>query len=131
MISKFISVLMVVAMLHPMLFAGPPALPDAPSTVQARLKGDLSNFANQQKKVTVRLNNAGKVTGTVQSLEDDRFVLSETKTGETKRISYDDVANVRKAGMSAGAKVLIGAGIVAGAMIGLTAIACHGLTGCD
>lgn len=37
----------------PMLFAAEPVLPDALSTVQVKLKGDLSKYADQQKKVTV------------------------------------------------------------------------------
>ncbi len=122
---KFLFILIVVVTIFsPLLIAQEALLPDAPSATQAKLKDDLNKYASEQKKVTVKLRSAVKVTGTVQEVGKEDFLLSETKNGQAKRIDYDDVSEVKKAGMSKTVKVLIGVGIGVGALVGVCAATC-------
>ncbi len=119
MFTRFLSVFLVFTILQPMLFA---ELPDAPSAVQAKTKADLQKLANEQKKVTFTLNGA-KVTGNVQEIGEENFLFTNAKTREVTRVNYSDVTEVRKAGMSKGAKIALGIGIAVGAAIGLGVLA--------
>ncbi len=124
MLSRFFAALLVATILQPALFAQPPELPDAPSAVQPNLKADLNRFAADHKKVTVQLNSKQKLTGNVQEVGEENFVVTDAKTGQATRVNYAEVAGVKKTGMSTGAKIAIVAGVVAGFSLAMTGIAC-------
>ena len=52
-------------------------------------------------------------------ISDTGFVLTEPKTGATKKLAYEDVQQVKQKGMSKGAKILIVSLVVVGAVIGI------------
>lgn len=122
--SRLLFILFVAAILSPLLFSQQALLPDAPSATAAKLKADLNKYASEQKKVTVKLKDAVKVTGTVQEVGKEDFLLTETKTGQAKRIDYDNVSEVKKTGMSKTVKVLIGVGIGVGALVAVCEATC-------
>ena len=49
--------------------------------------------------------------GFISQTGEDSFDLTDSKTKQTTAIAYRDVAQVKKPGLSTGAKVLIGVGI--------------------
>ncbi len=117
-------ILIVATILSPFLFAQQALLPDAPSATQEKLKADLNKYASEQKKVTVKLKDTAKITGTVQEVGKEDFLLSGTKNGQAKRINYDDVTEVKKTGLSKTVKVLIGVGIGVGALVAVCEATC-------
>ncbi len=119
MLTRILSVFLAFTTLQPVLLA---ELPDAPAAVQAKTKADLQKLANEQRKVTLTLNGA-KVTGKVQEIGQENFQFTNAKTREVTRVNYSDVTEVRKAGMSKGAKIALGIGIGVGAAIGLGILA--------
>lgn len=121
---RLFSILIVVTILSPFLLAQQALLPDAPSATQEKLKADLNKYAREQKKVTVKLKDAVKVTGTVQEVGKEDFLLRETKNGQSKRIDYDDISEVKKAGLSKTVKVLIGVGVGVGALVAVCEATC-------
>ncbi len=124
MFSRSFFIVLAAAMMCMTGWAETPALPDAPSATKAKLQADLNRFAAAEKKVTVRLNNSEKVTGKVQDIGEESFAVTDTKSGQIKRVNFDDVASVKKAGMSTGTKVLIAVGVVAGVSLTMVGIQC-------
>jgi len=121
MFFKLLSILLTATMLELPLHAGEPTLPDAPSATQAKLKADINKYASEQKKITLTLTDAGKVTGTVQQTGEESFLFADGKSGEAKQIDYNSVIEVKKVGMSTTAKVLlISLCAATGVAIGLT-----------
>ncbi|HWR14614.1 MAG TPA: hypothetical protein VN577_07280 [Terriglobales bacterium] len=124
MFRRLASILIALIILSPFLIAEEAALPDAPSATQAKVKGDLAKFATEQKKVTVNLNDTSKVTGKVQNVGEENFVILDSKTGQASTINFTDVAGVKKSGMSKATKVLLGVGIAVGASFAIVGIQC-------
>lgn len=86
-------------------------------------------------RVEVRLRDATKVKGYVSAAEKDSFTVTDSKTGATRAVAYDEVAQVKKpgGGLSTRAWVIIGAAAVAAVVVGVTVIepvVCDGGAGC-
>lgn len=73
----------------------------------------------EKSRVTLRLRDRTEVKGYISQIEADTFQVTDWKSGQVTTVAYQDVTRIRGGGMSTGAKVAIGAGVVAGAMIGL------------
>ena len=73
--------------------------------------------------VKVTLRDKTVVKGYVSQIGSDSFEVSDKKSGRVTTIGYQEVDRVQKQGLSTGAKVAIGASVVAGAMIGAGLIA--------
>src|SRR6266566_6836590 len=74
--------------------------------------------AGERSRVRVTLRNKTEVKGYISQIDADSFQVTDNKTGQATTIAYQDVMKVRRNGMSTVAKIAIGAGVVAGAMIG-------------
>lgn len=72
----------------------------------------------KRSRVRVTLRNKTEVRGYISRIDSDWFQIMDKKSGESTTVSYQDVMKVRRDGMSTVAKIAIGAGIVAGTMIG-------------
>jgi hypothetical protein len=68
-------------------------------------------------RVEVRLRDGGKLRGHVSEAGADYFVVKDARTGAATAVAYPDVAQVKGNNLSTGAKVAIGAGIAAAAVI--------------
>jgi len=68
--------------------------------------------AGKKTRAQIKLQTGEKIKGYVNSAGENDFVFTEKKTGQTKTISYSDVAEVKKSGgLSTAAKIGIGLGI--------------------
>ncbi len=99
-----------------------------------KIKTDVSKRGTGEKsKVVVKLKNGTKLKGYISQTGEDSFDLTNSKTKQTTAVAYRDVAQVKKQGLSKGAKIAIGVGIgaaVAVVVIGaMVANAAGGLFG--
>jgi hypothetical protein len=71
-------------------------------------------------RVEVRLRDGGKLKGYIGEVAADSFTVIDSKTGAPTIVSYADVIQVKKQGngLSTLTKVLIGAAVATGAIIG-------------
>ena len=104
--------------------------PQSPSQTVANLQQVLNQAREKDKAVKVILNkkidNQTKFCGKVSEISDSDFVVTNEKTGTTKRLSYEDVRQVKHQGLSKAAKILIVSGVVVGTVVGVgVALACH------
>jgi hypothetical protein len=76
------------------------------------------------KRIEVLLVDGSKLEGRLTRVTDHGFGLLIDKT-DAREYSFDDVASARSAEMSTHAKVLIGAGVAAGILLGLLAYVEH------
>lgn len=70
-------------------------------------------------RVEVRLRDNTKVKGYVSRAEEDSFTVTDSRTGVSRTVAYNDVTKVSKQGngFSTMTKVLIGAAVVVGAVV--------------
>lgn len=65
----------------------------------------------EKARVNVGMLNGTKVKGFISQAGDDSFTLTDSKTKQTSTLAYGDVTQVKGAGLSKGAKILIGVGV--------------------
>jgi hypothetical protein len=94
---------------------------DAKAEVQKRGVGEKS-------RIKVKLRTQGQVKGYISKIEDTSFQITDQKSGRVTTIAYDEVEKLGGPGLSKGAKIAIGVGAAAGAMIvfGLIVWSWHG-----
>jgi hypothetical protein len=63
-----------------------------------------------------------EVKGLISTIRDDEFDVTREKTGETVAVPYSNVEKLRGPGLSKGAKIAIGVGIVVGVLVVIVAI---------
>ena len=81
----------------------------------------------EKARAQITLRNGQKIKGYVSSAGQDDFALTDKKTGQATTVAYKDVVEVRKPGLSTGAKIGIGVAIGVGALAVLAAVVVHGL----
>ena len=87
-----------------------------------KIKANVTKRGTGEKaRVNVKMLDGTKVKGFINQAGDDSFTLTDSKTKQTKTLAYSDVAQVKEAGLSKGAKILIGVGV--GAAISLVVLA--------
>ena len=71
-------------------------------------------------RVEVRLRDNTRLKGYVSAAEEDAFTITDSKTGTSRRVAYANVTQISKQGngLSARTKVLIGAAVAAGLLVG-------------
>src|SRR5512133_2544718 len=85
----------------------------------ARIKLEVQKRGTAERaRVKVTLRDKAEVKGYISQIGPDSFQVSDKKTGRAMTLAYQEVDRVQKQGLSIGAKVAIGAAVVAGAMIG-------------
>jgi hypothetical protein len=74
----------------------------------------------ERARVEVKLRDDSKLKGYVSAAGADSFTVTDSRTGESTVVAYNDVAQVKKSGngLSTMTKVLIGGAVVAGAVVG-------------
>ena len=68
----------------------------------------------EQSRVRVRMLDGTEVNGYISKVEENSFEVTNTKSGKIIAISYTDVDKVTGPGLSKGARIVIGAGILVG-----------------
>jgi 1,4-dihydroxy-2-naphthoyl-CoA synthase len=104
--------------------------PQSASQTVANMQQVLNKAREKDKAVKVILNkkidNQTKFSGKVSEISDSGFVVTNEKTGTTKRLAYEDVRQIKRKGLSKAAKILIVSGVVVGTVVGVgVALACH------
>lgn len=121
MFYRAVSVLLVAVLVHGSITAQDQ--PQSPQQTVAKMQQVLHKTQEKGKAVKVTLNrkidNRNKLTGKVSEISDTGFVLTDQKTGSTRKLAYADVREVHQKGMSKGwtiALVVI-AGVIVAALV--------------
>jgi hypothetical protein len=67
----------------------------------------------EQARVQLKLRDKTKVKGYISEIREEDFVVADSKTGATTRVSYAQVQTAKGSNLSTGAKIAIGLGILA------------------
>jgi hypothetical protein len=125
MISKMISVTLVAALLHCSIAAQTPS----PTQSVAQMQQVLRKAQEKDKAVKVILNkkidNQTKFTGKVSEVSDTSFTLTDQQAGKPMKLAYEDVRQVSQKGLSKGAKIAMGIGVGAAALIAVGVAVCY------
>jgi hypothetical protein len=89
----------------------------------------LKHGASEKSQVEVKLRNGTKMKGSISQVGDDSFTLTDSKLKQTNTLTYSNVAQVKRSGLSIGAKIAIGVGIFAAVMVVALAISTDGHLG--
>jgi len=87
---------------------------DAPS---AQIYNLAKLGASKDTKISVKLRNKTKLKGYISAIEEDAFVIADSKTGAETRVAYGDVTQAKGNNLSTGAIIAISAGIAVGATL--------------
>lgn len=68
----------------------------------------------EKARAQITLRNGQKIKGYVSSAGQNDFAFTERSSGQTRTLAYADVVEVKKPGLSKGAKIGLGVGIGAG-----------------
>ncbi len=133
MLKKFLSLTLIGLMLYAANLQIISAQTNSDNSVE-KIKADVFRRGTGEKsKVVVKLKDGTKLKGYISQAGEDSFDLTDFKTKQTSAVTYRDVAQVKKQGLSKGAKIAIGVGIgaaVAVVVIGaMVANAAGGLFG--
>ncbi len=80
-----------------------------------KIKAKIAKLGVGEKaRAQIKLRNGQKIKGFVSSTGDDNFTFTERDSGQIKTVAYADVIEVKKPGLSKGAKIGIAVGIGAG-----------------
>jgi len=77
----------------------------------------------EKSKVVVKMKNGTKLKGYISQTGEDSFDLTDSKTKQTTAVAYGDVAQVKKQGLSKGAKIALGIGIAAAVTVVVLGVA--------
>ncbi len=92
-----------------------------------KIKTDVSKRGTGEKsKVVVKMKDGTKRKGFISQTGEDSFDLTDSKTKQTTAVAYRDVEQVKKQGLSTGAKIAIGVGIGAAVTVVVLAVAVRG-----
>lgn len=127
--KKLLSLALVVVLCHTgaaLLVRNVMGAPCQGGTAGDKVKASVAKRGTGPKaKVNVKLKDKTKLKGYITQAGDDSFTLADSKTGQTRTLAYQDVAEVKKpGGLSWPAKVGIGIGVGVGALALLYAIGC-------
>ena len=110
MFYKAVSLVLVAILLHGSIAAQDQ--PQSPAQTVAQMQQVVRKAQEKDKAVKVTLkkksDNQRKFGGKVSDVSDTGFVVTDRKSGATKKVAYEDVQQVNQAGMSRGAKIGIG-----------------------
>ncbi len=77
----------------------------------------------EKSRATIKLKDGTKLKGYIYSAGENDFVIVDRKTGQKTTIAYTDVVGIEGKNLSTGAKIAIGAGIGAAAILVVMGIA--------
>jgi hypothetical protein len=82
-----------------------------------KIKAKIAKLGVGEKaRAQIKLHNGQKIKGYVSSAGPNDFAFTERKSGSTTTVAYADVVEVKKPGLSTGAKIAIGVGIGVGVL---------------
>jgi hypothetical protein len=118
MFKKNLSLFLIGSLLLSLL-AAPPALAKTKEeksvALAAKVKAGVAKLgASKDTKISVKLRNKTKLKGYISSIEEETFVITESKTGAETRVAYGDVTQAKGKNLSTGAIIAISAGVAAG-----------------
>jgi hypothetical protein len=85
----------------------------------------------EKARAQIKLRNGQKIKGYVSRSGADDFAFTERKSGTATTVAYSDVVEVKKPGLSTGAKIAIGVGIGVGVLAIFAAVVVHSLNNLD
>ena len=123
MIKQCLTMILVGLMFCGVNFSTIFAQPTTDNTLE-KIKTDVSRRGTGEKsKVVVKLKNGTNLKGFIAQTGEDSFDLVDSRTKQTSAIAYRDVAQVKKQGLSTGAKIAIGVGIAAAVTVVVLVVA--------
>lgn len=97
-----------------------------------KIKAKIAKLGVGEKaRAQVKLRNGQKIKGYVSNAGPNDFAFTVRKTGTTTTVAYADVVEVKKPGLSTGAKIGIAAAIGVGVLAVLAAVVVHSLNNLD
>ncbi len=117
MLKKVLSLVVVVAVFH-VGFCVQTASARSKAEKQARfaerVKACIVQLGvGEESYVTVKLRDKTKLAGYISEAREESFVVTNLKTSEATTVAYADVKKVKGHNLSTGAKVAIGIGLIA------------------
>lgn len=128
MLKKCLSLLLaglLIQFASPAVFAKSNPEKEAQKTEQVRA-AILSLGVGPEARIKVKLKDKTKLEGFIKEAGNDHFVISDSKTGTATPVAYPQVKTAHGQNLSKGAKIAIGAGIAAGAVILVLFLIWHG-----
>jgi hypothetical protein len=116
-------VIMLVVILLTTVFGFSPVNALAQDEAQSveKVRADIAKLGvSKDARVKVKLKDNTKLEGYIRQKGEDSFTIVDSKTGSSRTVAYSDVKQVSKrgSGLSGLTKVLIGAAVVTGAIVG-------------
>jgi hypothetical protein len=97
-----------------------------------KIKAKIAKLGVGEKaRAQIKLRNGQKIKGYVSSNGQDDFAFTERKSGTTTTVAYVDIVEVKKPGLSTGAKIGIAAAIGVGVLAILAVAVVHSLNNLD
>jgi hypothetical protein len=97
-----------------------------------KIKAKIAKLGVGEKaRAQIKLRNGQKIKGQVSSSGQDDFAFTDRKSGKTTTVAYADVVEVKKPGLSTGAKIGIAVGIGVGVLAILAVVVVHSLNNLD
>jgi hypothetical protein len=121
MLKKLSALALAALLLHPLVFVQSVSAKSNPAK-EARLaekvkEGIRKLGVGEDTRVSVKLRDRTKLTGFISAIEEDRFAVTNAKTGAVTTVVYPDVTQVQGNNLSTGAKIAIGIAIGVGATL--------------
>ena len=121
MFNKNVTVALAVLLAYSVICVQP-ALADTKSEKQAQLtqkvKGGIAKLGvGKDARVTVKLRDKTSLAGYISEAGADSFTVADPKTGKESPVAYADVTQVKGHHRSTGAKIAIGVGVGAAALV--------------
>ncbi len=93
------------------------------NAVEKMKTGVFRRGTGEKSKVVVKMKDGTKMKGYISQTGEDSFDLTDSKTKQTTAVAYRDVAQVKKQGLSKGAKIALGIGIAAAVTVVVLGVA--------
>lgn len=118
MLKKFLSFLLAALLIQLALVTPASAKSGEGDKQEARraekVKAGIAKLGvGEMARVKVKLQNGEKLEGYIREASSENFVVMDTKRGEAVTVSYPQVKQVKGNNLSTGARIAIGAAIVA------------------
>lgn len=119
MLKKFLALMIAILLIHSMILTqsvSADARPDEQARLAEKARVGVAKLGTgTQSIVEVKLRDKTKLTGYISESNEDRFVITNAKTGASVAVAYADVAKIKGQNLSTGAK--IGIGITVGFLV--------------
>lgn len=115
MTKPIVSIMIAVLIFQFLLIAPTFAQSSNGAAETAKVKAALIKIgASEKSKVKIKLRDGRKINGYIAELNAADYIVADSKTKNRTTIAYTETIQVKKSGLSLGAKIGIGALVVAG-----------------